>query len=67
MLLNAGIDLSHGRNMVLVSVILIIGVSGTMIDLGPANLEGMSLATLVGVVLNLIFLIADKIGFHGDT
>jgi len=66
MLLNAGIDLSHGRNMVLVSVILIIGVSGTMIDLGPANLEGMSLATLAGVVLNLIFLIAAKIGFHGD-
>lgn len=66
MLMNSGADLSHGRNMVLVSVILIIGVSGTMIDLGPANLEGMSLATLAGVVLNLLFLTADKIGFHGE-
>jgi len=62
-LMDSRIDLSNGRNMILVSVILVIGVSGAMIDLGPANLEGMSLATIAGVGLNLIFILADKMGW----
>jgi len=60
MLIEADIDLSDARNLVLISVILVIGTSGAMIDLGPANLEGMSLATIAGVLLHLFFLAVER-------
>ena len=72
MLIEAKIDLSNAKNLVLVSVIFVIGSSGAMIDLGPADLKGMSLATVVGVGLNLVFIAATRFGLFredsiGDT
>jgi len=62
MLIESKIDLSQSKNLILVSVILIIGSSGAMIDLGPADLKGMSLATVVGIGLNLIFIVFSRFG-----
>jgi len=42
------------RNMVIVSVILTIGIGGASIDFGSFSLAGIGLASVVGVVLNLI-------------
>jgi uracil permease len=66
MLIEARTDLSNAKNLVLVSVIFVIGSSGAMIDLGPADLKGMSLATVVGVGLNLVFLAASRFGFYRE-
>jgi uracil permease len=62
MLIESKVDLSLPKNLILVSVILVIGASGAMIDLGPADLKGMSLATVVGVGLNLVFIAVSRIG-----
>ncbi len=42
------------RNMVIVSVILTVGIGGAAIDFGSFSLEKIGLASVVGVVLNLI-------------
>ncbi len=55
MLIDSKIDLSINRNLVISSVILIIGVGGAFLKLTEnASLSGMALAAIVGVILNLI-------------
>jgi len=58
LLVSSGLDLSHSRNLILASVILVVGVgmetSGAAIPLGHYTVPGMALAALLGVVLNLI-------------
>jgi uracil permease len=47
-------DFSQKRNLIIASVILVIGVGGAKIHLFGAEIGEMSLATYVGVLLNLI-------------
>ncbi len=56
-LIESKADYSKAQNLILTSVILIIGVSGReSADIGAAeHLKGMALATIVGVALSLIF------------
>jgi uracil permease len=54
MLVEAGIDFSHKRNLIIASVILVIGIGGAKIHLGGLEISEMSLATYVGVILNLL-------------
>jgi uracil permease len=54
MLVEAGIDFSRKRNLIIASVILVIGIGGATIHLGALEISEMSLATYVGVILNLI-------------
>ena len=58
MLVESGIDYGHSRNLILSSVVLIVGIgmetSGTIIPVGDYALPGMALATILGIVLNLI-------------
>jgi uracil-xanthine permease len=54
------VDFSRSRNLILTSVILIIGLSGIRIQIGVVELKGMALATMIGIVLNLVFIILDK-------
>jgi uracil permease len=54
MLVEAGIDFSRKRNLIIASVILVIGIGGAKIHLGSLELTEMSLATYVGVILNLV-------------
>jgi len=44
----------------LTSIILIIGVSGAKVHIGAAELKGMALATVVGVLLSLLFHLIEK-------
>jgi uracil permease len=55
------IDFSSGRNMLIAAFVLTIGMMSVLGEANPAvvglgfiQLEGLSLATLVGIVLNLI-------------
>jgi uracil permease len=54
MLVDAKVDFSETRNLIIASVILVIGIGGARIHLGPVEIGEMSLATYVGVILNLV-------------
>lgn len=58
-LVESGIDYSRKRNLIISSVILVIGIGGGKLlfpitDALSFKLEGVALATLVGIVLNLV-------------
>jgi uracil permease len=60
-LVKAGEDLMHPRNLAIVAVILIFGVGGMSLPMGAeARLEGIGLAGVAGVVLNLVLPRAKK-------
>ncbi|WP_168403847.1 uracil permease [Erwinia amylovora] len=54
-LIESKVDYNKAQNLILTSVVLIIGVSGAKVHMGAAELKGMALAPIVGVVLSLIF------------
>jgi uracil permease len=54
MLVEAGIDFSQKRNLIIASVILVVGIGGAKINIGGVEFHGMALATVIGIVLNLI-------------
>ncbi|TDQ42349.1 uracil-xanthine permease family protein [Aureibacillus halotolerans] len=54
MLIDNRIDFNENRNLVISSVILVIGVGGAMIRIEGFELSGMALATITGIVLNLV-------------
>lgn len=53
-LVESQIDFSDKRNLVIASVILVVGIGGAALQIGPFRLQGMALATVVGVLLNLV-------------
>ena len=53
-MVKARIDMNKSRNLVIVSIILTIGIGGAVISFGKFSLAGIGLASIVGVVLNLI-------------
>lgn len=55
MLVESGVDFSHKRNLIISSVILILGIGGAKISFSKEfAVEGMALATFVGIFLNLV-------------
>ena len=48
------------------SVILVTGLSGAAITIGEVKLTGMCLATIVGMLMGVIFYIIDKLGIAND-
>ena len=57
-LVKAKVDMNKTRNLIIASLILTIGIGGAIISFGKFSLAGIGLASLVGVILNLI--IPDK-------
>ncbi|MGM0897606.1 MAG: solute carrier family 23 protein [Bacillota bacterium] len=61
MLVDNGIDFGNNRNLVISSVILVIGIGGAKLEFSESfAIEGMALAAIVGVMLNLILPGLDK-------
>lgn len=55
MLVEANVDFSNSRNLVIASVILVVGIGGAKLIVSESfSIEGMALAAIVGVILNLI-------------
>ncbi|QXE20325.1 uracil permease [Clostridium sp. 001] len=52
------IDFSKNRNLILTSVIIVIGIGGASINFtvggSPVQISGVALATIIGIILNLI-------------
>jgi len=53
-LIDAKTDFSITRNQVIVSIILTIGIGGAQISYGNFSLAGIGLASVIGVILNLL-------------
>lgn len=58
MLVDNQVDLGNNRNLIISSVILVIGIGGAMVQFSIGEfgfrVEGMALAAFIGVILNLI-------------
>jgi uracil permease len=53
-MINGRVNLGSQRNLIIASVILVIGVGNMTIDFGAITIGGMALAAIVGIILNLI-------------
>ena len=65
-LIDSKVDLGKSRNIALVSVIFVTGLSGIAIKLGNISLTGMTLACIVGMILSLLFYVFDKLKLTND-
>ena len=61
------VNYSRSRNLALSAVVLVTGLSGAFIQIKEVQLKGMALATIVGMLLSLIFALIDKFGLANDT
>lgn len=53
-LIDSKVDYEKKRNLIVTSVILVIGIGGTYLQLGNFQLTSIALSTVLGIVLNLI-------------
>ena len=53
-MIQARIDLTNTRNMIIVSLILTVGIGGAILSFGSFSMSGIGLAALLGVALNLV-------------
>lgn len=56
------VDFARSQNIILSTVIFTTGISGATINIGKVALNGMGLATVVGVLLSLFFALINR--FH---
>jgi len=60
-LVNSKVNLGNMRNLIIVATMLVIGLGGASLPLNEAvSMTGMSLAAVVGIVLNIILPIIDE-------
>mgnify|MGYP002557813475 CR=1 FL=1 len=51
-LIDAKVDMKDTRNLIIVSVMLVIGIGGATISYGSFSFSGMALAAIVGIILD---------------
>jgi len=65
-LVDQKVDYGKSRNLILTSVIFVVGLSGVSLNLGNVQLTGMVLACVVGMVLSLIFNVLERFHLMND-
>lgn len=60
------VDFSKSVNMLLAAVILGTGLSGITLTIGQVSLKGMALATIVGILVNLVFRLIQMFGLSNE-
>ncbi|WP_448531650.1 uracil-xanthine permease family protein [Pseudothermotoga sp.] len=53
-LVNARVDFSKPKNLLIASLILTVGIGGATLKIGHVEFKGLSLAAIVGIVANLL-------------
>lgn len=66
MLVESKIDYDNSQNLILTSVVLVIGISGATINIGEVALTGMGLATIVAILLGLFFKALDVFNLSNE-
>ncbi|WP_019639920.1 uracil permease [Paenibacillus fonticola] len=60
------VDFSRPTNMLLATLVLVIGLSGATLKMGDVELKGMALATIVGILLSLFFKLIEVLGLSNE-
>lgn len=60
------VDFSKATNMILATLVLVVGISGISLTIGGVQLKGMALATIVGMVLSLLFKLIEVLGLSNE-
>lgn len=55
------VNYTRSKNLILTAVTMICGLSGATVVIGPVQLKGMGLATVVAMILSLAFLAFEKL------
>ncbi len=66
MLVESKVDYSKPTNLFLTTVVLVTGLSGVKLTILDFSLSGMSLATVVAIVLSLLFKVFDVLKLSND-
>lgn len=66
MLIESKVDYSKPTNLFLTTVVLIVGLSGVSVNIGEFSMGGMSLATVVAIILSLLFKLFDVLKISND-
>ncbi len=61
MLVEKKVDYTRSKNLILTAVTMISGLSGATVALGPVQLKGMGLATVVAMGMSLLFLLFERL------
>lgn len=61
MLVEKHVDYTRSKNLILTAVTMICGLSGATVVVGPVQLKGMGLATVVAMILSLAFLLFERL------
>ena len=60
------VDYSKSSNLIMTSVVMIIGLSGAKISFGAFSVQGMVLATVVAIIMSLLFRVFEKLGLLNE-
>lgn len=60
------VDFAKSRNLILTAVTFVVGLSGITISFASIELKGMGLATVVAMILSILFIIFDKMGIMNE-
>ena len=66
MLVESKVDYSKPTNLFLTTVVMVTGLSGVTIKLGDFAISGMALATVVAILLSLLFKLFDVLKLSND-
>ncbi|WNS81256.1 uracil permease [Domibacillus sp. DTU_2020_1001157_1_SI_ALB_TIR_016] len=66
MLVDSRVDYSKTTNMILTTIVLVIGLSGATFTWGYLQLKGMALATVIAIILSLFFALIKKLNLSND-
>ena len=66
MMVERKVDFTRPKNLILTAVTMISGLSGAAVHIGPVQLKGMGLATVVAILASLAFLIFEKLGLSNE-
>ena len=59
-LIKERVDFSQMRNLIIASAMLVLGLGGSILKLGPVTLSGTALSAMTGIILNLILPYENK-------
>ncbi|MDQ1909113.1 uracil permease [Paenibacillus sp. GD4] len=66
MLVETKVDYSKATNLILTTVVLVIGLSGATVTIGSFSLKGMALATVLAILLSLFLKAMEKLGLLNE-
>ncbi|QNK59495.1 uracil permease [Paenibacillus sp. PAMC21692] len=67
MLVESKVDYSKPTNLFLTTVVLVVGLSGVKLTFGDVSFTGMALATIVAILLSLLFKLFEVLRLTNDS